>query len=188
MAAATPISLARTLSEQRVDAKAMAALLRDADQRAAAGAPVPMLPRRAATVSRETTKRPPALAPRRMRSDVARAPQLPGGDQDDDTFDANTEFDERLMPRRNTSAAHCRATSLLRTTASCFGGRRRMTIRKASADFAARAPHTLVRAASCRANTSRAPPASWRSGHPVAVRERLALHARMAAARRLSRL
>ena len=109
MAAATPVSLARTLSEQRVDAKAMAALLRDADQRAAAGAPVPMLPRRAATVSWETTIRPPALAPRRMRSDVARAPQLPGGDQDDDTFDANTEFDERLMPRRNTSAAHCRA-------------------------------------------------------------------------------
>ena len=109
MAAATPRQLARTLSEQRVDAKTMAAILRDADQRAAAGAPVPMLPRRAATVSRETTIRPPALAPRRMRSDVARAPQLPGGDQDDDTFDANTEFDERLMPRRNTSAAHSRA-------------------------------------------------------------------------------
>jgi len=97
VAAATPVSLARTLSEQRADAKAMAVLLRDADQRAAAGAPVPMLPRRAATVPREATIRPPALAPRRMRSGAARPPQLPGGDQDD-TNDADTEFDERLMP------------------------------------------------------------------------------------------
>jgi hypothetical protein len=32
VAAATPVSLARTLSEQRADAKAMAVLLRDADQ------------------------------------------------------------------------------------------------------------------------------------------------------------
>ena len=67
-----------------------------------------MLPRRAATVPREATIRPPALAPRRMRSGAARPPQLPGGDQDD-TNDADTEFDERLMPRRNMSAARSRA-------------------------------------------------------------------------------
>ena len=67
VAAATPVSLARTLSEQRVDAKAIA-VLRDAE-RAAAGAP--MLPRRAASsfTPQQATISPPALAPRRMRSE-----------------------------------------------------------------------------------------------------------------------
>ena len=68
-AAATPVSLARTLSEQRVDAKAMA-VLRDAE-RAAVGAPVPVLPRRAASslTPQQASISPPALAPRRMRSE-----------------------------------------------------------------------------------------------------------------------
>ena len=68
-AAATPVSLARTLSEQRVDAKAMA-VLRDVE-RAAVGAPVPVLPRRAASslTPQQASISPPALAPRRMRSE-----------------------------------------------------------------------------------------------------------------------
>ena len=74
-AAATPLSLARTISEQRMDAKAMAMLLRDAE-RGSAAAPVPPLPRRAATVSapREAMSSPPALGPRRMRSEPMRPP------------------------------------------------------------------------------------------------------------------
>ena len=118
MAAATPVSLARTLSEQRVDAKAMAALLRDADQRAAAGAPVPMLPRRAATVSRETTIRPPALAPRRMRSDVAmwRVHR---------SCPAATRMMTPSMRTRSSMSGSCRdATRRLRTAEPMSVGRR----------------------------------------------------------------
>ena len=67
VAAATPVSLARTLSEQRVDAKAIA-VLRDAERAAACA---PMLPRRAASsfTPQQATISPAALAPRRMRSE-----------------------------------------------------------------------------------------------------------------------
>jgi hypothetical protein len=71
--AATPVGLAGTLSEPRVDRNARAALLRDAKQ-AAPGAPVPMLPRRAVTTvpaPREAIISPQALAPRRIHSEPA---------------------------------------------------------------------------------------------------------------------
>jgi hypothetical protein len=74
-AAATPVGLAGTISEQRIDPNTRAALLPDA-KRAAPGAPVPMLPRRAATTTvpapcEATIRSPQVLAPRRTRSDGA---------------------------------------------------------------------------------------------------------------------
>ena len=72
--AASPVGLAGTVSEQRVDPNARAALLPDA-KRAAPGAQVPMLPRRAATTTVpapwDATISLQALAPRRMRSEPA---------------------------------------------------------------------------------------------------------------------
>jgi hypothetical protein len=74
-AAATPVGLAGTISEQRIDPNARAALLPDA-KRAAPGAPVPMLPRRASTTTvpapcEATIRSPQVLAPRRTRSEPA---------------------------------------------------------------------------------------------------------------------
>jgi hypothetical protein len=71
--AATPVGLAGTLSEPRVDRNARAALLRDAKQ-AAPGAPVPMLLRRAVTTvpaPRGAIISPQVLAPRRIHSEPA---------------------------------------------------------------------------------------------------------------------
>ena len=74
-AAATPVGLAGTISEQRIDPNARAAPLPDTN-RASPGAPVPMLPRRAATTTvpapcEATIRSPQVLAPRRTRSDGA---------------------------------------------------------------------------------------------------------------------